>query len=162
MILKLCPFFLFLLMPFVGIAQQNPQNPPSVNDICTDPYLHDEMVQYNDIFIKQGFSIQLFKVIPFPKNSYVPVKIHMKQNKLYQVNFVANRRFQKTTITLVGKDKKEIFKETFRGKTSQQHWFSKSVSAPYTGDYWVIMSQKAKGQDIVCGGLSVMKAGASD
>lgn len=153
---KIIRYCLFAILPSFSFAQQSPNVAPK--DSCSDPYLHSEMVEYNSNFLQQGFSITLFKVIQFEKNTFVPVKIHMDEGQMYQVNFVANRFFQTVSITLIGEDKKEIFSEKFKGKTSQQHWFSKSVAAPYTGDYWVILSQKAKDRDVVCGGLSVLKA----
>jgi len=147
---------LISMLASLSFAQKAP-----VTDSCQDPYLHSEMVEQNSSFLQQGFSVNLFKVVHFPKNTYVPVRIHMEQGQMYQINFVANRFFQTVTITLMGKEKMQIFQEKFKGKTSQQHWFSKSVVAPYTGDYWAIMSQKAKGRDMVCGGLSVLEAGGS-
>lgn len=157
MLKKLASFVVILMIPLFSFAQSTASLPKSV-DSCDDPYLHPEMVEQNSDFLQQGFEIMLFKVIRFPKNTLVPVKIHMDEGQMYQVNFVANRFFQSVSIVLLGKDKEEIFNESFKGKTSQQHWFSKSVAAPYTGDYWIILSQKAKGRDSVCGGLSLLKA----
>lgn len=148
---------LFLLM-FLGLysyAQEQGVN--SLIDNCRDTFLHSEMVDYNSDFLQQGFNIQLFQVVEFPKNTYVPISIQLEKGKMYQFNFVMNRFFQNASVAFIGKDKKEFFKDKWRGKTSQQHWFSKSFVAPYTGEYWLIMSQKAKDREIVCGGLSVLK-----
>lgn len=156
-VLAVCSLLIFS----AGAFAQQPKVLSS-SDTCNDPYLHGEMVAYNEDFLQQGFTIDFFKVIQFPENTYVPVRIHMEQGQMYQINFVANRFFQKASITLISKDKKQIFREKYKGKNSQQHWFSKSVAAPYTGDYWVILSQKAKDKDFVCGGLSVLKAGGNN
>lgn len=160
MVQKAILFCLLLLVPALTFAQQTQQT-PNPSESCNDPYLHSEMVEQNEDFLQQGFSIDFFKVIQFPKNTYVPVKVHLEQGKMYQINFVANRFFQNFSMVMMGKDKQQIFSEKVKGKDSQQHWFSKSMAAPYTGDYWIIMSQKAKGRDMVCGGLSVLKAGGN-
>jgi len=159
MIKKLCFVWLLAAVPAFGFCQTPQAKTINPKEVCDDPYLHGEMVAYNEDFLQQGFTVDLFQVVQFPKNAYVPVRIHLEQGQMYQINFVANRFFQKVSITLMGKDKEQIFQEKFKGKTSQQHWFSKSMVAPYTGDYWVIMTQKAKDKDMVCGGLSVLKAG---
>jgi hypothetical protein len=125
---------------------------------CLDKYLHGEMVDLNKDFARQGFSLELFKILSFPENSYVPVAVNLEQGQMYQINFVANRDFQKASLVLLDKDKRELIDKKYKGKNSQQHWFSQSVAAPYTGTYWIILTQKAKGQGEVCGGLSVLKA----
>lgn len=162
MIKKLCIVALLAATPLLSLAQNPQMETLNPKEVCDDPYLHSEMVSYNEDFLQQGFTVDLFQVVQFPKNAYVPVRIHLEQGQMYQINFVANRFFQKVSVTLMGKDKQQIFQEKFKGKTSQQHWFSKSMVAPYTGDYWVIMTQKAKDRDMVCGGLSILKASGGE
>jgi len=146
------------MLVFSAHAQQTDADGP---DACHDTYLHSEMVEQNEDFMQQGFKVELFKVISFPVNTYVPVPVTLEQGQMYQINFVANRDFQKVTMVLLDKDKNELINKKFKGKDSQQHWFSQSVAAPYTGNYWIILSQKAKGEDAVCGGVSVLKAAHS-
>lgn len=125
---------------------------------CQDRYLHGEMVDLNKDFAQQGFSLELFKVLPFPENAYVPVAVNLEQGQMYQINFIVSRDFQKASLVLLDKNKAELISKKYKGKNSRQHWFSQSVAAPYTGIYWIILTQKAKGREEVCGGLSVLKA----
>lgn len=152
---------LCLSLNITSFAQQSANQSIEISNPCQDKYLHGEMVDLNKDFAQQGFSLELFKVLSFPAKTYIPVTVNLEEGEMYQINFVANRDFQKASLVLLDEHKKELINKKYNGKSSQQHWFSQSVVAPYTGTYWIILTQKVKGEDQVCGGLSVLKAGQS-
>lgn len=124
---------------------------------CQDPYLHSEMVEFNSEFFGQGYQMDLFQIVRFPKKAVITIKVHLEQGRIYQINYVLNRDFTNASIALVSKEKKEVFKDSYRGKNEVGHWFGKSIVAPYTGEYWFVLTQKASGKDMICGGLSILK-----
>src|SRR5690554_5062069 len=124
---------------------------------CQDSKIHAELVTLNESFHSQGFSIAHFNVITIPHKTFVPVMVNMKQGKVYQLNFIAARDFHKYDVVLVDKDKNEIVKMKAKGKSSEGHHFSQSITPPYTGNYWVIISQNVKGNDRSCIGFSLLE-----
>jgi len=147
----------FLLVLFIALncsvlsyAQDN---------ACNDKQLHSELVTLNQNFEKQGFSVQQFSTMDMPEKAYVPITVSMKQGKMYQINFLANPDFQNYSMVLIDKDKKELIKIKVKSKNTEEHFTSKSFVAPYTGSYWLILTQKVKGEKSACGGLSILESG---
>jgi hypothetical protein len=130
---------------------------------CDNKKMHEDLVWMDGTLEKQGFTVQQFRMLNIPVKTYVPVEVEMKAGKVYQVNFLAAPGFQKCTLTLIGKDKKELIKKKYKGDGNKgignnENQFSQSFAPPYTGTYWIIISQKVKGNDMACAGLSILES----
>lgn len=154
---------LFILFGFASLSlslrAQPAVSPGSVAEACDDEVLNKEMLDLARDFTHQGFGIQLFEQLRVPEKTFISVPVSMEQGEMYQINFVADRYFQKYTLILLDRDKNELIKEKAKGKASQEHYYSRSIAAPYTGDYWILIQHTVKDQSTSCAGLSVLKAG---
>ena len=125
--------------------------------------MHEDLVWMDNLLSKQGFTVRQFRMLSIPAKAYVPVTVEMEAGKVYQLNFLAAPGFQKCTLTLIGKDKKELVKKKYKGDGvkglgNNENQFSQSFAPPYTGTYWIIISQKVKGNDMACAGLSILES----
>lgn len=125
---------------------------------CTDKALHAELVSWNNAFEQRGFKLVQFQTMDFPSGAYVPVTVNMEAGKMYQINFFANKDFQQCTLTLLDKNKAKLISKKIKQKDAPGHKISESFTAPYSGDFYIILTQKVKGRDAACGGISVLKA----
>lgn len=155
-----------VLLLFIGLASsgysllaQEHVQPVLREKACEDAALNKEMLDLTRDFTQQGFGVQLFEQVLVPEKTFVSVPVSMEQGEMYQINFIANRFFHKYTFILVDRDKNELIKEKAKGKSSQEHYYSRSIAAPYTGDYWIVIQHHVKDQSSSCVGLSVLKAG---
>jgi hypothetical protein len=123
--------------------------------ICSDKVMHAELVSLDKSLEQRGFSLQQFKMMKVPSGSYVPVTVSMKAGEMYQINFLASKNFQQYHVTIIDKDRKKLVDKKVKQGGSPQ--LSESFAAPYTGNYVIVLSQKVKGQDEACAGLSVLK-----
>ena len=124
---------------------------------CNDTKLHSELVETDNAFEQQGFKLIQYKTLTMPSGDYMPIYITLEQGKMYQFNFIANQDYNQYTFTLLDQDKKKLIDDKIKSK-DHKNKFTKSFTAPYSGNYVVILTQKVKGQDQACGGFSVLKA----
>ena len=125
---------------------------------CNDAKLHSELVTLNETFENQGFKLSLFNIISIPEKAYLPISVTMKQGKMYQINYIVQEDYKNYTMILIDKNKKEIFKLDLKSKKTKNHYSTQGLIAPYSGDYWLILTQKVKGQKQACAGISVMES----
>ncbi len=123
--------------------------------ICSDKVMHAELVSLDKSLEQRGFSLEQFKMMNMPSGSYVPVSVTMKAGAMYQINFIASKNFQQYHVTIIDKDRKKLVDK--KVKQGGNPKFSESFAAPYTGNYVIVLSQKVKGQDEACAGLSILK-----
>lgn len=124
---------------------------------CNDAKLHAELVEVNNIFEQQGFKLTQYKTLTMPSGNYMPIYVSLEQGKMYQFNFIATQNYSQYTFTLLDQDKKKLIDDKVKSK-DHKNKLTRSFTAPYTGNYVVILTQKVKGQDQACGGFSVLKA----
>lgn len=134
-------------------GQSNQNNAAS----CNDNRLHSELVDVDNSFEQQGFKLVQYKTLSMPSGDYLPIYVSLEQGKMYQFNFIANEHYNQYTFTLLDQDKQKLIDEKIRSKDNNNK-LTKSFTAPYTGNYVVILTQKVKGQKSACGGFSVLKA----
>lgn len=125
---------------------------------CYDSKLHYEMVTLNQTFENQGFKVNLFKTISIPSKAYLPIALTLEQGKLYQINYVVQDNYQNYTMILIDKNKKELFKLKIKSKDTENNFSIQGLVAPYSGDYWLILTQEVKGAKRACAGISVMES----
>lgn len=144
----------FFLSAFsLGAYAQQQQNVA----ICTDKVMHAELVSLDKALEQRGFSLEQFNMMSMPSGSYVPVTVEMKGGEMYQINFIASKNFQQYHITILDKDRKKLTDKKI--KQGGSYRLTESFAAPYTGNYVIVLSQKVKGQNEACAGLSILKAG---
>lgn len=151
--LKISIALLATVFVFRAAAQQQ-QNVA----VCTDKALHADLVSLDNALEQRGFKLVQFKTMNLPSGAYVPLTVSMEAGKMYQINFLANKNYNQFTFTLVDKDHKKLIDKKVKQKSGADHQLSESFSAPYTGEYIIILTQKVKGQTEACGGFSLLKA----
>lgn len=124
---------------------------------CNDKKLHADLVDLNNGFENQGFKLIQYTTLTMPSGNYMPVYVNLEQGKMYQFNFVATEDYSQYTFALIDQEKNKLIDEKVKSK-DHNHRLTKSFTAPYTGRYVVIMTQKVKGRSEACGGFSVLKA----
>lgn len=129
--------------------------------VCNDKVMHTELVMLDKSLEERGFHLVQFNTMNMPSGSYLPVTVSMKEGKMYQINFIANKNFKQYNVTILDKDRKKLMDKTVKQKNGGSNQLSESFAAPYSGNYFVILSQKVKGQDEACGGISILEAGMS-
>lgn len=140
-----------LWAPFLAQAQE-------AGTSCNDKTVHAELVIMNKSVEQTGFSLVQFHTLSLPAGNYVPLYVSMEAGKMYQINFVGSKDAKNYTLVLIDKDKKKLIDKK---KEPNAHQFTQSFTAPYTGTYALILSQKVKGESSSCAGVSVLKAAAT-
>ncbi len=138
----------------LGIHAQQQQNVTA----CTDKVMHAELVSLDKSLEQRGFDLEQFNMMNFPSGSYVPVSVNMEAGKMYQINFIASKNFNHFQFTIIDKDRNKLVDKKIKQKDGSSNQLSESFAPPYTGNYIIVVSQKVKGQDVACGGLSILKA----
>ena len=144
-------FFLLIALnsTFLSYGQSNE---------CNDNKLHYELVTINETFENQGFKLSLFQTLNIPAKSYLPIKLTLEQGKMYQINYIVQDNYQNYTMILIDKNQKELFKLNVKRKKTDKNFSTQGLIAPYSGDYWLILTQKVKGKKQACAGLSVLES----
>lgn len=124
---------------------------------CDDKKVHADLVDLDNTFENQGFKLIQYKTLTMPSGNYMPIYVSLEQGKMYQFNFVVNHDYNQYTFALIDQDKQKLIDEKIKSKDHNNR-LTKSFTAPYTGNYVVILTQKVKGQSEACGGFSVLKA----
>lgn len=145
-------FFLFFITLNCAVFSYG-----QTND-CNDSHLHAEMVTLNQTFENQGFKVDLMKTFSIVSKTYYPVPLTLEQGKLYQINYIVQDNFQNYDMILIDKNKKELFKLKIKSKKTKKNFSTQGLVAPYTGDYYLILTQKVKGTKQACAGISVMES----
>jgi hypothetical protein len=134
-------------------AQPKNQNPPE----CKDNFMHSQLVSIDNALENQGFKLVQYQLVNMPSGAYVPLFVTLEKDKMYQMNFVANKGYSQYTFVLMDKDHKKWIDLKVKQKENKDH-LTQSFAAPESGQYVVILTQKVKGQDATCGGFSMLKA----
>lgn len=140
----------------VAVAQQD-NAAPKANE-CTDAMVHSMLVSLNKADEDHGFTLKMFETFSMPSGNLIPFTIQLEQGVLYNMNYVVNKDFSQYTFTIIDKDNNKPVNKKVRSKNTNDPHMSLNFVAPYSGQYIIVVSQKVKGQNEVCGGVSVMKA----
>lgn len=144
-------FFLFIAFTYSFSSYAQSTN-------CDDGKLHYELVTLNESFENQGFKLFLFQSLNIQTKTYLPIKLQLEQGKMYQINYIVQDNFKNYDMILIDKNKKELFKIQVKNKKTDKHYSSQGLVAPYSGDYWLILTLKVGGAKKACAGLSVMES----
>jgi hypothetical protein len=125
--------------------------------VCRDNAVNEQLVSLDNGLEERGFKLVKYQMITMPSGSLVPVTVTLEKDKMYQINFIANKDYQQYTITLVDKDRKKWMDKKIKQKDNKG-MFTESFAAPESGEYYIILTQKVKGMAEACGGISVLKA----
>jgi len=134
------------------------QNQQSKVTVCNDKVMHTELVMLNKSLEDRGFTLVQFNTMNMPSGAYLPMIVQMEAGKMYQVNFISSKDFKEFNITLLDKSRTKLIDKKVKQKNGGKHQVSESFVAPYSGNFTLIVSQKVKGKDEACGGVSILKA----
>jgi len=119
---------------------------------CTDAYIHEKVVSAINQYESQGYKLHLTREMNVPSGGYQPVTVSLKAGQSYLVNFIPFLDATQLKLVIIDKDNKTIVKTKGKKNSTLSHAFV----APYTGDYYIIVSQKMKKIKEVCGGVTVL------
>jgi len=125
--------------------------------ICKDNAMNSKLVTLDEEMEQRGFKLVQYQMMNMPSGAFVPVTVKLEKDKMYQFNFLASGNYSQYTVTLVDETHKKWIDQKVKQKDNKA-MFSQSFAAPATGNYIVILTQKVKGQNEACGGLSILKA----
>lgn len=126
---------------------------------CTEPDVHERLVSLNERLEEDEFVLRQFQTLVIPNGAYVPISVNMVKGEEYAINFVVQHEFQQYQLNLIDQDKKVLFSKKGKSKSDPSNVFTHKIVAPYSGSYWVILSQKVKGEKQTCAGFSILLKG---
>lgn len=125
---------------------------------CTNKDMHTRLVSMDDEWEGKGFKITVFNLMSMPSGYFVPVQVPVQEGREYKVFFLAHKNYQQYSFALIDDKRNKLTDLKVKSKTGQSNEFTHSFKATYTGTMWIILSQKVRGSDDACGGISVLEA----
>lgn len=125
---------------------------------CHDSSVHHRLVATNASYENVDYSLQRFQTIQIPSNTYVPILINLFAEHDYVFNMVLQDNYQQFFFQLIDVEKQNLFQRKGRNKKNKHasNIITERFQAPYTGYYWLILSQNAKKEDNTCAGISIL------
>lgn len=118
---------------------------------CTDAYVHDKVVSNNNMYEQQGYKLHFTRQMHILSGGFQPVTVSLKAGQYYLINFVPFLDATNLKLAILDKDNKTIVNKKGKKNTILTH----SFVAEYTGDYYIVVSQKMRKVKEICGGVSV-------
>lgn len=142
--------YLIAIVTFLHIltVDSQAQNIPQ----CDDSYVHEQVVTNNSRLEKLGYKLQFTREMHIPSGGLQPVTVSLKAGQSYIASFIPFLDATNLRMIIVDKERKTIVNK--KGKKNEV--VSHTFTAPYTGDYYIMVSQKMKKVKEICGGISVM------
>lgn len=125
------------------------------NNLCEDKAVHSKLVNLNQDLEQNNNKLLLFNVLNLQSKAYAPVVVHLEQGQSYIINYVASSSATRYEIMFVDKSQRELFKHSVKSLEPSDYVYSNTITAPYSGNYALIINQKTKGAG--CAGVSIFK-----